>query len=111
MDKPTIPVSNFSKESNPVKITRIEQRLQDPTQFLMVTADEAASFGLPFLLGMLSKQAIAGVVVGFLVWFLWKRVKGDQGMMGFLASVYWFLPKETRAFGNLPDSSTVHWRA
>jgi type IV conjugative transfer system protein TraL len=92
-------------------VITIEQRLQDPARFLIMPADEAIILGLPILMGLLGRQAVAGIIVGFLVWAFWKRLKGEGGLEAFLAATYWFLPQATGLYREFPDSAFEIWEA
>lgn len=89
----------------------IEQRLQDPPRFMVLPADEAVAIGLPVMLGLMSRQIIVGVVIGAVIWMVWKRLKGDTGLPGLLAAIYWYLPTQVSAFRELPDSAVTVWEA
>ncbi|WP_372574748.1 type IV conjugative transfer system protein TraL [Ruegeria jejuensis] len=93
------------------KVIKVEQRLQDPPQFFIFPADEAVVAGIPFMLGLLSKQAFVGVGLGIVFFLLWKRVKGERGLSGLLALLYWIIPKEVTIFRSFPDSAVSQWRA
>ena len=92
-------------------IVKIERRLQDFPRFVMLPADEAFLLGLPILMGLLGRMAIPGIVAGVVLWALWKRLKGDEGLQGLLAAVYWFAPAELGLFKGLPDASVSQWEA
>ncbi|MEM9128304.1 MAG: type IV conjugative transfer system protein TraL [Pseudomonadota bacterium] len=93
------------------KVVKIEQRLQDPPQFFILPADEAIVAGLPFMFGMISKHAVVGVAMSIVFFLVWKRVKGERGLTGLLALIYWIIPKEATLFRALPDSAVSQWRA
>ena len=88
---------------------KIEQRLQDPPRFLILPADEAFVLGLPFMMGLISRQAIIGAVVSLVIWSVWRRLKGEGGIERILAYAYWFLPSAMGGFNPLADSSITHW--
>ena len=90
-------------------LVKIEQRLQDPPRFLMIPADEAAVFGVPLLMGMLGKVLITGAIVGMVLWTIWRRLKGDGGMIMMIGALYWYLPNAVKVFPGLPDSSVSVW--
>lgn len=92
-------------------VVKIEQHLQDMPQFFIFPADEAIALGLPVFFGLTTRHAIAGFVAGFLFYLLWKRVKGERGVPGVLAMIYWWFPKALSRFSALPDSSVSVWRA
>ncbi|WP_171182246.1 type IV conjugative transfer system protein TraL [Ruegeria sp. HKCCD8929] len=93
------------------KVIKVEQRLQDPPQFFILPADEAIAGGLPFVLGLVSKHAVLGVVMAVVLFSVWKRVKGERGLSGLLALLYWILPREISIYRALPDSAVRTWRA
>lgn len=90
-------------------LVQIEQRLQDQPRFLMVPADEAFVFGIPVLMGMLGKVLITGFIVAFVLWMIWRRLKGDGGLILMLGAFYWYLPSTVNVFAGLPDSSVSVW--
>jgi conjugal transfer pilus assembly protein TraL len=92
-------------------IVAIEQRLQDPPRFLMFSADEAAALGVPILLGVAGKKVVLGIVTGLVLYRLWKALRGDGGLQGLMATIYWFAPRELRLIRALPDSGVIVWRA
>jgi len=92
-------------------LVKIEQRLQDPARFLILPLDEAVFLGLPFMMGLLSRQIIVGSVVAFVVWSVWRRLKGEGGIERLLAAAYWYLPSEIGIFKPFPDSATSVWEA
>jgi len=92
-------------------VVRIEQRLQDPPQFFILPADEAIAFGIPAVLGLISRQLFVGIIFGVLLFMLWKRVKRGGGVREVLALTYWILPREVTLYRSLPDSAVTMWRA
>ena len=90
-------------------VITIEQRLQDPPRFLMLPADEAAAFGIPFMMGVMGKIVFSGFIIGVLIWLVWRRAKGEGGIVMFVGALYWFLPSRLRVFPGLPDSSVSVW--
>lgn len=90
-------------------LVRIEQRLQDPPRFLILPADEAIVVGVPVMMGLLSRQAIVGIVVSLVGWVIWRKLKGEGGLERVLAALYWFLPTNLSGFSALADSSVTHW--
>ena len=89
----------------------IEQRLQDAPRFMMLPADEALALGIPMMLGLMSRQMIFGAVIAVVIWMIWKRLKGDTGLPGLMAAIYWYLPTQVAAFKELPDSAVTVWEA
>ena len=89
----------------------IEQRLQDPPRFLMLPADEAVILGLPILMGLIGRMLIPGLLVGFLTWVAWKRLKGEGGLEMLLAAAYWYTPHGLGLFAPLPDAAPEVWDA
>lgn len=92
-------------------IVKIEQRLQDPQRFFLVPADEAMTLGFPAAIGMLTQNLVPGIVAAIVIWFAWKKVKGDGGLESFAALCYWYLPTELMAFPSFPDSAETRWEA
>ncbi len=90
-------------------LVKIEQRLQDPPRFLMVPADEAFVFGFPVMMAMLGKVILTGFVVGLVLWTIWRRMKGDGGLVMMIGALYWYLPSATNMFAGLPESSVSVW--
>lgn len=90
-------------------LVKIEQRLQDPPRFLMISADEAAVFGVPFMMGMLGKAMISGAIFAFILWTVWRRLKGEGGLVMMVAALYWYVPRVVNIFPGFPDSSVTVW--
>ena len=88
----------------------IEQRLQDQARFLLFSIDDAVILGVPMILGMLSRRPIEGIFVGFVLWQIWKRLKGDGGLTRLSALAYWYLPKPLSICRGFPDSGITEWR-
>lgn len=93
------------------KVVKVEQRLQDPPQFFFLPADEAVAGMFPIVLGLLGRQAFVGFAAGLAFYFIWKRVKGERGLHGLLALLYWITPKEITIYRSFPDSAVSAWRA
>lgn len=89
----------------------IEQRLQDPARFLMLPADEAVILGLPILIGLIGRMLIPGLIVGFVTWVAWKRLKGERGLERLLAAAYWYTPHGLGLFAPFPDAAPETWDA
>lgn len=92
-------------------VVKVEQRLQDLPQFFFLPADEAIAGLFPVVMGLLGRQAFLGFVAGLVIYFIWKRVKGDHGLHGLLAVLYWITPKEITLYRAFPDSAVSIWRA
>ena len=88
-------------------IIRIEQRLQEHPRFFLLSADEAIVIIFPFVFGLLAKKLFIGAVVAFVLWQVWKRIKGEGGLEGISAALYWFLPSELRLSKSLPDAGVT----
>lgn len=93
------------------KVIKVEQRLQDPPQFFFVPADEAVAGLVPCVMGILGKQLFVGAIIGVITYFIWKRVKGERGLTGLFALLYWIIPKEITPYRSFPDSAVGSWRA
>jgi len=91
-------------------VVKIEQRLQDPPKIAMLSLDEAIALFGPLMIGLLARHLIPGVIVGIVVWQMWKRLKGDGGLEWLAAAAYWFLPQMITPYRSLPDSSVSLWR-
>lgn len=89
----------------------IEQRLQDPPRFLMLPADEAAILGLPILMGLMGRMLLPALLVAFIAWAAWKRLKGEGGLEMLLAAAYWYTPHALGLFSAFPDSAPETWEA
>lgn len=93
------------------RVVTIEQRLQDPPQFFFFPADEALVAAFPVLMGFMTRHVVTGVIAAIVLYVIWKRVKGERGLHGLLALVYWVLPKEVSVYRAFPDSAVCTWRA
>lgn len=87
----------------------IEQRLQDPQRVLILPMDEALMLGMPVMMGMISQNLIVGILAGFGLYTIWKKIKGDQGLEGFATLAYWYLPHQLGIFSSFPDSAEEVW--
>lgn len=92
-------------------VIKVEQRLQDLPQFFFLPADEAVAGLFPVVMGLLVRQAFLGFAMGVALYFIWKRVKGERGLQGLLALLYWITPKEMTLYRSFPDSAVSIWRA
>ena len=97
----------MSDNSNTV---RIEQKLEVPGRLFFFTTDDAAMFLGPCLVGMLGRSLIPGIVIGLILFSLWRRLKGEGGVERLKAAAYWFLPVELSPYRSFPRSDVVHWR-
>ncbi|QEP30437.1 type IV conjugative transfer system protein TraL [Pukyongiella litopenaei] len=93
------------------KVIRVEQRLQDPPQFFFLPADEAIVAIIPCVLGLMSKKVFVGIGLTIVAYLVWKRIKGERGLTGLLALLYWIIPSEVSPYRALPDSAVSTWRA
>lgn len=92
-------------------VVRVEQRLQDPPQFFVIPADDALAAGGPLAIGLMTRNLIPGLIVAVLAYVLWKRVKGQQGLLGLAGLIYWMMPRLANPFRAFPDSGVAEWRA
>lgn len=88
----------------------IEQKLETPARFLFFAADDACVFLAPVFVGFLGKALIEGFVCAFILFFLWRRIKGEGGLERFKAASYWYVPHVLTPFKSFPPSSVVYWR-
>ena len=88
----------------------IEQKLEEPGRMAFFTTDDAAMFLGPCLIGFLGRQLIPGIVVGLILFSLWRRLKGEGGVERLKAAAYWFLPVELSPYRSFARSDVVHWR-
>lgn len=88
----------------------IEQKLEAPGRLLFFTIDDAAAFLGPAFVGFLSRHLIEGVVVGLIVFFFWRKLKGEGGVESLKAAAYWYLPHEVSPYRSFPRSDVTHWR-
>ena len=92
-------------------VIKVEQRLQDPPQFFVIPADDAIAAAVPGMIGLLTRHLVPGLVIGLVAYFLWKRVKGQQGLPGLAGLIYWMVPRMANPFRAFPDSAVAEWRA
>lgn len=88
----------------------IEQKLEAPGRLLFFTADDAAVFLAPVLIGFLSRHLIPGFVIGGAAYLLWTRLKGENGIERLKGAVYWFLPQAVSPYRSFPRSDVTFWR-
>ncbi|MBF9052275.1 type IV conjugative transfer system protein TraL [Roseobacter sp. HKCCD9010] len=96
--------------SNNSNTVRIEQKLEVPGRLFFFTTDDAAMFLGPCLVGFLGRSLIPGIVIGLILFSLWRRLKGEGGVERLKAAAYWFLPVELSPYRSFPRSDVVHWR-
>lgn len=76
---------------------RIPQYLDEPLRIMLLTIDELVVFVLPFLLALLLfGQPILGGVIGGVLVFILKKIKGEQGHYFVYNLIYWYLPQMVR---------------
>ena len=92
------------------RVVKIEQRLQEQGRILLFPIDEGLALLAPAGVGLAIQQAIPGIVIGIISYFVWKRLKGDGGVECLLAMTYWYLPREISPLKNWPDSAVNMWR-
>jgi len=61
---------------------RIEQKIDVPGRLFFFSTDDALVALIPVAIGFLSRNLIAGFVFGVLAYFLWRKVKGEGGLIG-----------------------------
>ena len=91
-------------------IVKIEQKLEAQGRLLSFTADDAAAVLLPAMIGFLSRHLIGGIVVGLILFAIWRRVKGEGGLERLKAAAYWFLPHQVSPYRSFPRFDVSHWR-
>lgn len=75
----------------------IPRHLDVPFKIILWTADEFISFVVPFVLFLSVFNApITGIMLGSLLVFLLKKVKGEEGHYYILHLMYWYLPPVIR---------------
>ncbi len=57
----------------------IPKHLDDMPKFLLWNIDEAMAFILPLFLGLMLGKGIIGLMVSFLCFHFWKKIKGVGG--------------------------------
>ena len=91
-------------------VVKIEQRLQEQARILLFPIDEGLALLAPIGVGLMTQNAIPGIVMGGIIYFLWKRMKGDGGLEQMLAMLYWYLPHTVSPVKHWPDSAVTVWR-
>lgn len=89
---------------------KIEQRLQDPWRFFLFSIDDTLVIGFPVVFGLLARGPLQGIIIGFILFQLWKWMKGDGGTQRLGALAYWYLPKPVSICRGFPDSGVTEWR-
>lgn len=85
-------------------VVKIPQRLMKPTRFIFWDIDEVAMFGVPAFLGLFARVPITGIIFGFVLFAVWRRLKGNHGISGLLAWLYWWVPDYVSPFRHFPPS-------
>ena len=76
---------------------RTPQYLDEPLRIMLLTIDELVVFILPFLLALLLfNQPVLGGVIGGVLVFILKKIKGEQGHYFVYNLIYWYLPQMVR---------------
>lgn len=91
------------------KVT-IEQRLDEPGRFLIFGFDDAMCFLVPAMIGFLARALIEGAICGLIVYFIWRKLKGESGIARLKAAVYWYAPFQASPFRAFPPSHVIFWR-
>ncbi len=91
-------------------VVRIQQRLQDRGKFLFIATDDALFLIAPIVIGLIGRHPILGAAIGVLSWLAWSRLKGERGLEGLIAAVYWWFPSEAPVFKGFPPSHVQQWR-
>lgn len=87
----------------------IPQYLDEPFKFMLWTLDELMALFIPFLtLMFLFNSPITGLVIGGLLLFGLKKIKGEQGHFFIHNLMYWYLPSLVR-FKQTPPSYIRQW--
>lgn len=86
---------------------RIFQHLDSPTRFLYWTIDEAISFFIPFLIGLVSGYVFIGIFASFFSFRFYRKLTSNLNS-GFTKHFsYWFLPSiSSRYLKKTPPSWT-----
>jgi conjugal transfer pilus assembly protein TraL len=88
---------------------RIPQSLDEPFKLILWTLDELCVLFIPFLLLMFCcNSPIMGLMVGCVLLFLLKKLKGEQGHFFLHILLYWYLPPLFH-FKKTPPSYRREW--
>ncbi len=83
----------------------IPQQLDEPFKFILWTVDDLAALFIPFLVLLLGLNSpITGLLMGGMLLFFLKKVKGEQGHYFLYHVMYWYLPNVFH-FKKTPPSS------
>jgi len=75
----------------------VPKYLDEPLRIMLLTIDELVIFFGPFLLVFVFfNQPIVGGMVGGVLVFILKRIKGEQGQHFIYSLIYWHLPQMVR---------------
>lgn len=88
----------------------IEQKLETQAKFLFFTADDALVFLAPCAVGFLAKALIEAALVALVLFFLWRKLKGEGGLERLVAALYWYTPAKMTPFKSFPASHVIYWR-
>lgn len=82
----------------------IPRTLDEPARLLFWSIDEAGILLSPTFLGIILGYAAIGMLVGFIAFFAWKRVKGSNKANYIMYSAYWYLPSKMLRLKKTPPS-------
>lgn len=85
-------------------VAKIPQRLLRPARFIFWDVDEVCFFAIPTVLGLLVRSPFIGIAFGYLMFSIWRRLKGNHGISGLLAWLYWWMPEQFGPFRHFPPS-------
>jgi conjugal transfer pilus assembly protein TraL len=89
----------------------IPRSLDEPFKIMLWTLDELCVLFIPFLILMFFfNSPITGLIVGALLLFILKKLKGEQGHFFLHHLLYWYLPP-LFYFKKTPPSYRREWIA
>lgn len=87
----------------------IPKHLDDSARLLLWPIDEALSFILPMIFGLIMNLGLIGVICSFLSIFLWRRAKGVGGLSFLKSLIYWYYGSKVLGLKNTPDSAIKNY--
>lgn len=97
--------------SNSGSVIDIPTRLEEPGRVMIFESDEFAVLAAPIVIGLLARSMVTGIIVGVALYFLWTRIKGENGFYALWALLYWAMPRSVSGLKALPESAVMRWSA
>lgn len=82
----------------------IPQYLDEPTRYLVFTADELAAIVVPLIAGTFISNFLVGLIAGAICFWILRKAKKGGSLYKVLWTLYWMLPGEVMRLKKMPRS-------